>query len=143
MSSTSITVHNLNEYLEYEIIYESQRVIISWDINNDDIGSLMSDENSLLYNNNDKYKNLMWVDEIKKAVNWEEGKRIIISIIKYKSAMIIYTPKLTLMQVSYLVIDEDGYLLLKKSDNSRVQIFERCNGLYNDLLDITNSHILK
>jgi len=143
MDSNSINVNNLHYHLEYEILYDDPRVIINWDITDDEIGNLMWNEYSLLDNNNDEYKNLMWVDEMKRATNWEQGKRIIISICKFNSQMIIYLPKPCLFQISYLVIDEDGYLLLKKSNNSSVQIFERCKCLYNDLLDISNSYILK
>ena len=143
MNSDSINVNNLHYHLECEILYDNPRVIINWDITDDEIGNLMWNEYSLINNNNDEYKNLMWVDEMKRATNWEEGKRITITLYKFNSQMIIAIPKLYLFQISYLVIDEDGYVLLKKSNNSSVQIFERCKCLYNDLLDISNSYILK
>ena len=143
--TSEINVYNLNDYTQYEIFCENQtRIVMKWDGTNPQLTTLMNNEYFLLKKNTE-YVSSLWVDDFKKVNNWEPGKRMCLSAVKFGSSMILYQVKLVFLPFSYLVIDENGYLLFKKQNNDRIQEFERCNCLYNDLLDEENNglYILK
>ena len=136
-----ITVYNLHEFIKYTIIHGNQRIrmVITWDKSNRILNTLICNENSLMFNKA-YYKNSLWVNEMKRLLEWEEGKSFNISMyldinsIPYK--IVIYETHHT-----FLKIDENGYLLMKPPGS---ETYELCHCLYNDLLNEENSlYILK
>ena len=133
-----INIYNLHEFIQYDIIPETHRLMITWDKTNYTLNALICNENSLIFDNN-YYKNSLWVNEMKRILEWEEGKSFNISMyldINKHTKIYIYETHYT-----FLKIDENGYLLIKPP---MTETFKRCHCLYNDLLDEENTlYIMK
>jgi hypothetical protein len=131
-----INVYNLHEYSNYRLLPHLNQIIISWDKNNKQLDSLMLNENLLISENS--FKNSLWVNELKKATHWEPGKCVGLFVNDNisQTRIIIYVIDTSISQHYVMIkLDEDGYLMVKKNNvNTREQIFERVNCLYNDLL---------
>lgn len=131
-----INCYNLHEYLSYKAIKEHNKLGIHWDGTNKRLNYLMSIE-ELCGSSKHHFTNSMWVDEIKKMMEWEEGKSI--GIWRYTfiepGNMVIFIIDPSIFNYQYLKIDESGYLLLKQNDDIQNQTFRRCNCVYNDLND--------
>jgi hypothetical protein len=125
----------------YNIFPEKERCVITWDNTNEELNTLMKNENSLLINPV-YYSNALWVNEIKRVLGWEVGKSFDIAMYYIPSKLIVY--KTNNIVNSFVKIDENGYLLVREINKQLNLTFERCNCLYNDLLDEENSpYILK
>ena len=142
MESSDINVYNLHEHFQYKLLIDpprnNPRIFITWDESNNQLHSLMNNEYSV-YHSGENYTNSMWVNEMKKVINWKQGQSIMISIYLYPlpTQMAIYLINPYAIHYAYLVINEDGYLMLKLASSSRKEDLKRCNCLYNDLLDET------
>lgn len=144
MESSDINVYNLHEHIQYELLidppHNNPRIFIYWDDSNTQLKSLMRNEYSV-YSSGENYTNSLWVNEMKKAMNWVRGQSIMISIYLYplptKMTMSVYLINPQVIHYTYLAINEDGYLMLKLASASRKEELKRCNCLYNDLLDET------
>ena len=129
-AASEITVYNLHEYITYTILPERQRLVITWDKSNRILNTLICNENSLMFNKG-YYKSCLWVNEMKRILEWEQGKSFNISMyldgnsIPYK--IHIYETNFT-----FLKIDENGYLMVKPPSR---ETYELCNCLYNDLMN--------
>ena len=139
MDEGEITVYNLESFIRYTLLPEKQMLFITWDKSNYILNTLICNENSLMFKN-DYYKSASWVNEIKKILEWEQGKSFNISMYLDKNTIpyriVIYETYLT-----FLKIDEDGYLMIKPPNS---ETYELCNCLYNDLLTEENSaYVLK
>jgi hypothetical protein len=133
--SSEINVYNVNEYVTYERIYERGILIITWDSSNADLTKLMCQENSFV-GRKGCYTNSLWVNEMKNILLWEEGKSFNVVIYKNFSDSKLVVKRAATSYSPFLKIDENGYLMIKPLF---IQSFERCDCLYNDLLDEENS----
>jgi hypothetical protein len=132
-----IDVINLHEYSIYETFQERGRCTITWDMNNVELHKLMMNENSLLLDS-DYYNNSLWVNEMKSLLSWELGKSIMLNMYYIPlPKIVIYETTPVFSHSSLLKIDEDGYLLIRKTYSSD---FEKCNCLYNYLWEQEHSH---
>jgi hypothetical protein len=131
-----INCYNLQDYVTYRVNKEYSKIEILWDGTNKQLNYLMSNE-ELCGSSNDHFTNSLWVDEIKKMMEWEEGETI--SVWRYTflepGKMVIFVIVPLIFNYQYLKIDEDGYLLLKEDGDIQNQTFRKCNCLYNDLID--------
>jgi hypothetical protein len=136
-TQSEIDVYNLHEYPIYERFQERGRCTITWDRNNVELHKLMMNENSLLLNS-DYYNNSLWANEMKSLLSWELGKSIMLNMYYIPlPKIVIYETTDVFSHSSLLKIDEDGYLLIRKTYSSD---FEKCNCLYNYLWEQEDSH---
>jgi hypothetical protein len=140
-TQSEIDVYNLHKYTNYEMFPERCRCTITWDMENEELHTLMKNENSLILNS-DYYTNSLWVNEMKRTLSWELGKSFTLSMYYITlPKLVIYETRIVDGPWSRLKIDEEGYLLIKKNDETS---FERCNCLYNSLWEEENSpYIMK
>ena len=130
-AASEITVYNLHEYITYTILPESRRLVITWDKSNRILNTLICNENSLIFNKG-YYKSCLWVNEMKRILEWVQGKSFNISMYYDGNYKIhIYETNST-----FLKIDENGYLMVKPPNT---KTYDLCNCLYNDLLNEENS----
>jgi hypothetical protein len=134
-SAREIVVSNLHEHIIYNIFPEKERCILNWDTRNNDLNTLMKNENSLLLNQ-EYYSNALWINEIKRVLGWGIGKSYDIVICYIPSQIVVY--KTVNILNSFVKIDENGYLLVRQPFKQLHLTYERCNCLYNDLLDEEN-----
>lgn len=134
-SVREISLSNLHEHIIYNIFLEKERCILNWDTRNNELNTLMKNENSLLLNQ-EYYSNALWINEIKRVLGWDVGKSFDIVIYYIPSQIVVY--KTVNILNSFVKIDENGYLLLRQPFKQLQLTYERCNCLYNDLLDEEN-----
>jgi len=134
MSTSKINIHNLHEYLQYEVVAELEQLVITWDTTNDELNRLMRDEYVRICSN-DYYNNSLWVNEVKKMIGYEEGTSYVLIMYSYLSneRLVIQSTHLNIPNF-YLKLDENGYLLLRPNRREDENYY-RCHCLYNDLLD--------
>jgi hypothetical protein len=136
---SEIDVYNLHEYPIYETFQERGRCTITWDMKNVELHKLMKNENSLLLVS-DYYNNSLWVNEMKGILSWELGKSFTLGMYYIPlPKIVIYETTDVFRHSSLLKIDEDGYLLIRKTHSSD---FERCNCLYNYLWEQEDSYYI-
>lgn len=143
MTTPEVTIYNLHEYLQYEIVPETQQVVITWDTEIGELNYLMRYEYIKL-GSTEYLTSSMWVNEMKKIWDWEQGKSFTLVIYSYlfRERMVIQLTKCNTLAFS-LRIDEDGYLTLC-FDSHENKEYIRCHCLYNDLLDEEmNPYVMK
>ena len=140
-----ISYLNIHEYFSYQITEKLNTVIVSWDTKNKKIHELMLNED--LFFRKDRDKNCLWLNEVKRVINWKQGRVFYLyaNINLQQSKLNVYSVKPSnSYQNMYVKIDEDGYLMVKKNILLNDDIFEKVNCVYNDLLDEEyNSYVLK
>jgi hypothetical protein len=141
ITNEKIDINNLYDNVTYNYDSETRILYVKWDNNDKVIKSFMNEERTP-YNysqfkdlNTNKY-NCFWVEELKKCISWEMGNKIHINIksspdgyfhicvCEYQKNMYIYE-----------AIGEDGYLYINPYHCIFEQVLEKCNCVYNDLLD--------
>jgi len=138
-AASEITVYNLEDFITYTIVPERRRLVITWDKTNRILHTLICNENSLIFNKN-YYKSCLWVNEMKRILEWEQGKSFNISMYLDMN-FIPYKIHIYETQYTFLKIDENGYLMMKPPNT---ETYDLCNCLYNDLLNEENSpYIMK
>lgn len=139
-----IDCYNLHNYVNCQISLVDT-VTVSWDTSNTKIHDLMLNEG--LYRKNDGVRNCLWLNELKKAIKWEQGRVCYFyAIVNTTQTLLhVYSVSGDTDRNLYVKIDEDGYLMVKKIIiSSNDSIFEKVNCVYNDLLDEEyNSYVLK
>jgi hypothetical protein len=134
MTTRDVTIYNLDEYLHYEVVPESQQIVITWDTDITELNYLMRYEYIKL-NSTEYLTSSMWVNELKKIWNWEQGKTFTLVLYSYltRERIVIQLCERNLPAFS-LRINEDGYLTIC-NDSHESKEYIRCHCLYNDLLD--------
>jgi len=142
-TQSEINVYNLHDYLNYETFPANRRCTITCDRTNEELHTLMKNENSLLLHS-EYYTNSLWMNEMKRTLSWESGKSITLGMYYLPldiPKIVIYETVNVAKPSSLLKIDEDGYLLIRKDV---MLSFERCNCLYNSLWELEISpYIMK
>ena len=145
MSNISvIDIYNLYNYIEYEYDKECKTLHISWNHTNRRINNLMIAER----NPYEKMKyNCLWVEKLKECISWEMGNIIKIQIRSNydgRFCVVVIDDEYRLPICIYEEINEDGYLYISPFTDKFSPVLEKCNCLYNDLLDEENQpYILK
>jgi hypothetical protein len=141
LKMNKIDIFNLYDHITYKYDDEAQILYVNWDINNKVVDSFMNEERTPynyphykhFYTN--KY-NCFWVEELKKCLSWEVGSRIHINI---KSSLDgnfhICVCDYQENRFIYEEIGEDGYLYINPYEYIFEKKLEKCNCVYNDLLD--------
>jgi hypothetical protein len=132
-----IDYSNFHNYIDYEIIPEQRKLVISWDITNKQMDIFMNQEIDMLYEVN-HYLNGMWIDKIKNAFQWERGINLGFFMSYYTNSgrIIVFQHKYSGFDTHNKKIDEDGFFCVKPFvDNRRLDKFIRCNCMYNDILE--------
>jgi hypothetical protein len=134
MTTPEVSIYNLEEYLHYDVIPESQQIVITWDTEFVGLNYLMRYEYIKL-TTNEYFTSSMWVNEIKKIWNWEQGKSLTLNLYSYltRERLVIQLCERNIPAFS-LRIDEDGYLTFCL-DSHESKEYIRCHCLYNDIHD--------
>lgn len=135
MTTPEVTIFNLGEHLHYEIVPETQQVVITWDTEISGLNYLMRYEYIKLAT--DEYlTSSMWVTEIKKIWKWEQGKAFTLVAYSYltRERLVIQMIQDKYIPTFSLRIDEDGYLTIRPDSHENKE-YVRCHCWYNDLLD--------
>jgi hypothetical protein len=153
-----IDIHNAYDFVVYDYDYENQVMGIFWDNTNDEINKFMTEEtNCFAYNHiQDKKYSCMWVEQLKKYVNYELGDTIPFQT-KYQYGYFhIFVKKGVEGRFIFEEIRDDGclyicpygdigeYLQFTPHDKNPNSSLSKCNCLYNDIMEEScNSYILK
>ena len=129
-----VNLYNVHEYVNYQVLMLNT-VIITWDTTNKKIHDLMRREE--LFRKNNRAKNCLWLNEVKRVWNWKQGEEmyLYIQINIQKTRFVVYTVEPNTRRNVCIKIDENGYLRVKKIISLDDTIFEKINCVYNDLLD--------
>lgn len=143
MDNEEITIHNVYNYVSFEYNEKKQMLCIIWDSNNKIVNKIMNNES--LTRDEGNLCNHYWVNEIKKVSGWVIGNRLYLRVYYFYTGMFCVKFKYTTNGVyAYEEIDEDGFLLLRKYDdtNSYHGDLERIDCLYNrDVIELNKELI--
>jgi hypothetical protein len=130
-------IYNIFNHVTCEFDNDNQCIHLLWDRTNEKIDKIMNEERFYDLQISNIIYNCMWVEEIKKNINYEPGMTIyfyksiinsdMISIyFKYENNGMWYHQKL----------DEEGYLLIREIHNEAyTKKYIRCNCVYNEILE--------
>jgi hypothetical protein len=152
MEATSIDIYELYNDIVYEYYPETKILRLTWDKTNTSLHTLMKKER-LPYQSELKY-NALWVGELKRCVNWEEGKelKIVIKDISkcHDNEFIIQVlDDVCHSAFIYEMIDKEGYLRvrnygIKRCIHNYEEYMKRVNCVYNEIVEQENQlYILK
>jgi hypothetical protein len=142
---SDIDICNVYDYVSYQ--FEDNILSISWDIKNDEVHSFMIEEANPYSNEYDNTSlfSCMWVEELKKRISWKLGDKIYIKlkyVVKGNFRVIVSNEPMT--GFIYEEIREDGYLYTAPFGEEFLPVLQKCNCVYNELLDQDiESYILK
>lgn len=130
-----ITISNLYDYISYKYDDNTRILYVIWDNSNKVINSFMNEE--ITPYNYPYYKyNCFWVDELKRCISWKMGKKIHINIKPSSNGNFhICVCDYQENRFVYEEIGKDGYLYINPHQYIFEKILEKCNCVYNDLLD--------
>ena len=134
-----INLFNVYDYVTYK--FRDNILIVSWNNRDKNIDTLMCHERQPYHYQNDNTKkyNCQWIDELKNSISWKRGETIKIRINASRSGEFRITinpnPIDKIMRFVYEEIGEDGYLYISPYNRGFWPILEKCNCLYNDILD--------
>ena len=132
-----IDIYNVYDYVSYQ--FKDNILYVSWDTTNNEIHSLMKEEANP--NDNTIMVSCMWVNELKKCISWKLGDKIYIKI-KYfvKGDLRIIVSNDLIDGFVYEEIREDGYLYTSSFKEEFIPVLQKCNCVYNELLDQYNGY---
>ena len=146
MSETDITLFNLYEYVKYDYEVENKVLHVRWDCTNKILDKFMTNERGchIYQSTNEKKYSCLWIDQLKHYISWEMGNKI---PFQFKTTCNGEFRVIIMEDVDerfiYEEIGEDGYLYIAPFDKLWGSELEKCNCVYNDLLDELESYILK
>ena len=147
---SNITTHNIYDYVTYE--FRNSTLYITWNDTIKDIDDILFKERLPFKTKYDLYDSdylysCLWVDELKRCISWEQGKKVkirMMGILSGEMRVIVYdNPQHNLV---YEEITEDGYLFTPVNIEFKdgfCYTLERCNCVYNDMLDSDMEYVLK
>jgi len=143
MEETSIDIYELYNDIVYEYYPETQTLRLTWDRKNIPLHNLMKKER-IPYQAELKY-NALWVGELKRCINWEEGnelKILIKDISKCANNEFIIQVLDNVCHSAFLyeMIDKEGYLRVrnygvKRDIHNYEEYMKRVNCVYNEIVD--------
>ena len=136
-----MNIQRLYDNVEYKYDSENKILVVKW--NRDDIyvNRLMIEEitpyNYIQTNNFQPTKyNCFWVHELKKCISWNSGSKIHINIKPSTDGTFhICVCDYQENRFIYEEISEDGYLYINPYQYIFEKTLEKCNCIYNDLLE--------
>lgn len=144
-----ITIDNIYDYVNYE--FRDSTLYITWNDTIKEIDDILYKERlpfktKYKHYTEDYYYSCLWVDELKRCISWKHGKKVkirMMGVLCGEIRVVVYdNPQHILV---YEEITEDGYLFtpvnIEFTDGFHYNL-ERCNCLYNDILDSTD-YVLK
>lgn len=153
-----IDIHNAYDFVVYEYDYENQVMSIFWDNTNDELNKFIIEEtNCFTYNYNEcKKYSCMWIEELKKYVNYELGDTLPFQT-KYQYGYFhIFVKNGVDNRFIFEEIRDDGclyicpygdiveYLQSTPQGSDVKSTLTKCNCLYNDIMDEScETYILK
>ena len=145
---SDITIDNIYDYVDYD--FRDSTLYITWNDNIKEIDKILCKERlpfktKYEYYNDDYRFSCLWVEQLKRYISWKAGKRVkirMMGILSGEMRIIVYdNPEYCLV---YEEITEEGYLYIPVNiefkDGFHYSL-ERCNCLYNDMLDY--NYVLK
>jgi hypothetical protein len=136
-----MNIIRLYDNVTYKYDNENKILYVKWDSSNKCINSLMNEEitpyNYPQYKKNQPTKyNCFWVDELKKCISWDVGNKIHINIkSSFDGTFHICVCDYQENRFIYEEIGEDGYLYINPYQYIFEKTLEKCNCVYNDLLE--------
>ena len=137
-----VSIYNIYDYVNYE--FKNNILYIRWDPVNKHINDLLFKERipyNYAYTNKYLYS-CDWVNELKRHISWENGQKVYIRVVSPSDGeirVIIYDN--LPVSLVFEVINEDGYLFTPANiryTNVFDYSLERCNCVYNNILDEEN-----
>lgn len=137
-----INIDNAYDFVVYDYDYENQVMGIFWDNTHDELNKFMIEEtNCFEYNRNEGKKySCMWVEQLKKYVNYELGDTLPFQT-KYQYGYFhIFVKKCVERRFIFEEIRDDGCLYISPYGDvvEYLQIspfLSKCNCLYNDIME--------
>jgi hypothetical protein len=125
----------LYDNVTYKYDTQNRVLVIKWNKGNKNINSLMNEEITPYNYPNSKY-NCFWVGELKKCISWKIGVKIHINIQSaFDGTIHICVCDYQENRFIYEEIGEDGYLYINPYQYIFEKTLEKCNCVYNDLLE--------
>ena len=157
-NNQEINIYNMYDYVTYDYDVENNILGIYWDKDITELNKLISDDMDCFtykYDNKKKY-NCLWIDELKKCVDYREGEKMPFQIrVKY-GHFFIHVKYDIARKFIMEEINEDGYLYICPYGDVLSYIQGTCNTheiyptlikcdcLYNEFIDENNKpYILK
>ena len=140
---TAIGIHNLYENVTY--LFQDNILYVSWNASNKTINSFMIDEMNPYTRVGDitPLYSCMWVDELKKHTHWELGATIHIKLKYIKPGIFhIIVSNKEMCGFVYEEIRGDGYLYTTPFGEEFIPVLQRCDCIYNNLLDQEPDHYI-
>ena len=134
-----INLYNLYDYVTY--MFDEDILNIYWDPINKSVDDLMMLERRMfLLDYKSQYKcSCFWVDELKKCVSWEHGKKIYMKCVSFRNGLIqVFIYGRDIQMFGTEMIDENGYLFIRNNecfDGGRNILLKRCDCVYNDIIN--------
>lgn len=153
-----IAIYNMYDYVTYEYDENNKVLGIFWDNNNIELNKLLiGDMDCFTYKHDDNKKySCLWIDELKKYIDYREGDRIPFQIkLKYGYFHIFVNSDID-RKFIFEEIREDGFLYIcpfgdvlsylqgTPITSELYPTLNKCNCLYNDDMNENNyTYILK
>jgi len=140
-----IDISNVYDYVSYYYDDEQEVLCVFWDFNNKKLDSFMFEETTCFnYSHNiEKKFSCLWVDELKKRINYNIGDKIPFYVISNPGSFFVFIKNNIDTTFIFEEIGEDGYLYVSPYGDIVYPSLYKCNCLYNDSLDDESHYILK
>lgn len=142
MEETAIDIYSIHEFVTYEYYEDKKTLRVSWDKTNIPLHNLMKKER-IPYQSELKY-NAVWVGELKRCVNWEEGqelKILIKDVSRYADNEFniqVFSDE-CVVAFLYEMVDKEGYFCVRNYGAKRsihnYENMKRIDCVYNEIVD--------
>jgi hypothetical protein len=144
------------DYVKYDYDETNKVMSMYWDKNNVELDKLLNDDmNCFTYkHDNSKKYSCLWIDDLKKYIDYQDGDKILFQIKSKFSYIHIFVKYDIDRKYIFEEIREDGFLYIcpfgdavsymAAPYNELHPSLQKCNCLYNDFVDEKcNHYILK